>query len=361
MTAPIRSGFVGGGFMGAVHSRSARAAGARLVAIASSSPARAEQAAAALGIERAEADANALANADDIDVVHVCSPNRDHPNHTLAALGAGKHVICEKPLAITAAQAGALVAAADAAGCVGVVPFVYRYHPMARQARALVADGALGVVLSIDACYLQDWLLAPTDQNWRTDAAAGGSSRAFADIGSHLCDLIEFVTGSHIARLSARTRTVYTERSGAQVANEDIAALVVELDQGALGTLLVSQLAPGRKNALTLELHGAEASVRFEQERPEELWVGRRAGSNLRLRDPDADAPSSARISTLPTGHALGYQDAFNALVADAYATIGGDLPDGLPTFADGHRAAVITEMVLASAAAGGGWVDVTP
>lgn len=345
--------------MGAVHSRSARAAGARLVAISSSSPERAAHAAAALGIERSEADAGALANADDIDVVHVCSPNRDHVGHTLAALGAGKHVICEKPLATTAADAAALVTAAEGAGRVGAVPFVYRYHPMAREARALVADGALGMVLSLDACYLQDWLAAPTDQNWRTDASAGGSSRAFADIGSHLCDLIEFVTGSRIIRLSARTRTVYAERSGAAVANEDIAALVVELAQGALGTLLVSQLAPGRKNALTLELHGAEASVRFEQERPEELWIGRRLGSNLRLRDPEADAPGSARISILPTGHALGYQDAFNAFVADAYAAIGGATPDGMPTFADGLRAAVITEAVLASAATGGAWLDV--
>ncbi|MBN9170734.1 MAG: gfo/Idh/MocA family oxidoreductase, partial [Microbacterium sp.] len=188
--------------------------------------------------------------------------------------------------------------------------------------------------------------------------AAGGASRAFADIGSHLCDLVEFVTGRRIARLTARTRTVYADRGGASVANEDIVALLVELDDGALGTLLVSQLAPGRKNGLVLELHGTAQSIRFAQERPEELWLGRREGSQLVLRDPASDAPDSARLSIVPTGHPMGYQDAFTAFVDDAYAAIGGAAPEGLPTFADGLRAARLTQAVLDSAAAGGVWID---
>ncbi|MFQ3555578.1 Gfo/Idh/MocA family oxidoreductase [Streptomyces gramineus] len=362
MNRPLRAGFIGGGFMAAVHTRAGRAARGVPAALASSTPERGERAAAALGVERAEPDADRLTKAGDLDVVHVCSPNRLHAEHTLAALAAGAHVICEKPLATTAADAERLVRAAREAGRVAAVPFVYRYHPMARQARALVADGQLGTVLTLDAGYLQDWLLDPGDTNWRAHPEAGGASRAFADIGSHLCDLVEFVSGQRIHRLSARTRTVFPERGGEQVTNEDTAALLVELGNGALGTLLVSQLAPGRKNSLTLELHGTRRSVRFEQERPEELWIGEREGSRLLLRDPGAAAPDSARLSVLPPGHALGYQDAFTAFVADVYAAVQeGSHPEGMPTFADGLRAARLTEAVLASAAGRGTWIETAP
>ncbi|MCG7208489.1 Gfo/Idh/MocA family protein [Streptomyces arenae] len=358
---PVRAGFIGGGFMAAVHTRASRAAGGRQVALASSTAARGEQAARQLGAERAEPDARGLTAAGDLDIVHVCSPNSLHHEHTLAALAAGAHVICEKPLATTAADAGELVRAARAADRIGAVPFVYRYHPMARQARALVADGRIGTVLTLDAAYLQDWLLDPGDTNWRADPGAGGAPRAFADIGSHLCDLVEFVSGQRIHRLAARTRTVFGRRGDTEVTNEDTAALLVELGDGALGTLLVSQLAPGRKNSLTLELHGTRRSVRFEQERPEELWVGGREGSQLLLRDPATAAPDSARLSVLPPGHALGYQDAFTAFVTDVYRAVRGETPEGMPTFADGLRAARLTEAVLASAARQGTWIETPP
>ncbi|MEU2421010.1 Gfo/Idh/MocA family oxidoreductase [Streptomyces sp. NPDC007851] len=358
---PVRAGFLGGGFMAAVHTRASRAAGGRPVALASSTAARGEEAARQLGVERAEPDARSLAAAGDLDVVHVCSPNHLHLEHTLTALAAGAHVICEKPLATTAADAGELVRAARAADRIAAVPFVYRYHPMARQARALVADGRIGTVLTLDAAYLQDWLLEPGDTNWRADARAGGASRAFADIGSHLCDLVEFVSGQRIQRLAARTRTVFGRRGGTEVSNEDTAALLVELGDGALGTLLVSQLAPGRKNSLTLELHGTRRSVRFDQERPEELWIGDREGSQLLLRDPATAAHDSARMSVLPPGHALGYQDAFTAFVTDVYRAARGETPEGMPTFADGLRAARLTEAVLASAAGHGTWIETPP
>jgi predicted dehydrogenase len=352
--AGIRAGFVGGGFMATVHSRAARAAGARLTAVAGSSPERAGVAAEELGIERAVADVAAVAAAS--DVVHICTPNSRHAEQALEAIAAGAHVVCEKPLATTVEDARTVVDAAAAAGVVGAVPFVYRYHPAVRHARELVATGELGDVLTIDGAYLQDWLLAQSDTNWRADAAAGGASRAFADIGSHLCDLLEFVVGDRIRSLAARTRTVYAERDGARVANEDIAALVVELDGGALATLLISQLAPGRKNALTLEVHGTRQSVRFAQERPEELWIGAQEGSRLVLRDPET--PGDRGLSLVPAGHPMGYQDAFNAFVADAYAAAKGEHPDGLPTFADGLRAAQLTEAVLESARTSR-WVDV--
>ncbi|WP_306770350.1 Gfo/Idh/MocA family protein [Microbacterium sp. 18062] len=351
------SGFLGGGFMAAVHSRAARAAGGRQVALASSSPERARIAAAELGIEHAVDDASSLVAHPDVELVHVCTPNTQQ---ALAAIEAGRHVICEKPLAVASEDARMLAARAHEAGLVGAVPFVYRYHPAVREARRRVAQGELGTVLTVDAAYLQDWLMGASDQNWRTTVAAGGASRAFADIGSHLCDLIEFVTGERIVRLTARTRTVFPIRSGAAVANEDVAAVLVELSGGAFGTLLVSQLAPGRKNALVLEIHGSESSVRFEQERPEELWIGRRAGSMLLLRDPDQDGPDAARLSRVPAGHAQGYQDAFNAFVADVHTAIAGEAPEGLPTFDDGVRAVELTDAVLASASQDG-WIDTVP
>ncbi len=354
----IRTGLLGGGFMARVHSAAARTAGAALVGIATSSPDTSRAAAATLGIARAEADATALIAASDIDVVHVCTPNATHAPLARAAIAAGKHVVCEKPLAIDVDDARALVVAAEEAGVVAAVPFVYRYHPMVREARARVARGDLGVLLSIDASYLQDWMLLPGDDDWRADAAAGGPSRAFADIGSHLCDLVEFVTDERIVRLASRTRRVYDRRGGRVVENEDIAAVLFETESGAVGTLLVSQMAPGRKNALSLELHGAVESIRFEQERPEELWIGDRAGSRLLLRDPATAAPDSARLQRVPAGHPMGYQDAFDGFIADVYAAVEGAAPEGLPTFADGLRAAILTDAVL-QASASRSWIEV--
>lgn len=352
----IRSGFLGGGFMAQVHSRAARAAGATTAVLASSSLDRALTAARELGIDRAATDLSELL-ADDVDVVHVCTPNATHAALALDVITAGIHVICEKPLATNVDDARALADAAAERGVVAAVPFVYRYHPMVREARARVAAGEIGDLLTVDCGYLQDWMLLPGDDDWRVTSADGGPSRAFADIGSHLCDLLEFVAGERIVRLTARTRRVYEERGGRAVTNEDAVSILVEMASGAIGTLLISQMAAGRKNSLTLELHGAQASLRFDQERPEELWVGERDGSRHLFRDPQTAHPGVARFSVVPAGHSQGYQDAFNGFVADAYAAIRGETPDGLPTFADGVRAAQLTEAVLL-AAGDERWVD---
>ncbi|MGW3311142.1 Gfo/Idh/MocA family protein [Streptomyces sp. NPDC001073] len=358
MSATVRAAFIGGGFMARVHTRASRAAGAELVALTSSTPDSAAAAARSLGVQRSAPTVQALTSEPDFDVVHICSPNHLHAEHTLAALKAGAHVICEKPLATTAAAAAELTRAAQQAGRIAAVPFVYRYHPQIRQARFRISQGQLGQLLTLDASYLQDWLLDADDVNWRTRTADGGASRAFADIGSHLCDLIEFVTGRRIRRLTARTRTVHGQRRDTTVTNEDIAAVLVELSNGALGSLLISQTAPGRKNSLTLEMHGTKESLRFEQERPEELWIGSRRGSRVELRDPDTAGPDASRLPSLPAGHPLGYQDAFTAFVTDVYAAMRGAHPEGLPTFSDGLRAARLTEAVLASAAADGAWQE---
>lgn len=357
--ARLRAGFVGAGFMAEVHSRAARANGAEPYAGAASNQINAERAARRLGFGLAYSSADELLADDDIDVVHICTPNSTHAEFALKAIDAGKHVICEKPLATKGSDAELLVDRAASAGVTATVPFVYRYHPMVLEARARVSAGHAGTVLSIQGNYLQDWLLSSADDNWRVDEALGGPSRAFADIGSHLCDLVEFVTGDRIGRLNALTRTVFSNRSiHSGISTEDIVALLVETTSGAIGTLLVSQVAPGRKNSLTIEVTGSEASIRFDQEQPECLWIGRRAGSELLLRDTDHLSPSAARVSVLPAGHPLGYQDAFNAFIADSYAAIRGSSPDGLPTFVDGLRQVRVTEAVLASAATGD-WVNV--
>ncbi|WP_243752742.1 Gfo/Idh/MocA family protein [Leucobacter ruminantium] len=352
-----RIGMLGAGFMARTHTAAARVARADLAALASSSPETASRAAAELGYASATTADELIASG--LDVVHVCTPNPTHVDYARAALRAGAHVICEKPLATSAAEARELAAEAERAGRPGAVPFVYRYHPMVREARARIAEGEAGAVLTISGHYLQDWLLDPGDDDWRVSSESGGPSRAFADIGSHLVDLLEFVSGDRIARLAAVTRTVHPERGGRAVTTEDTAALAVELAGGGIGTLLVSQVAPGRKNGLTLEIAGSRESLRFEQEDPERLWVGRRGHSLLLRRDPDTLGADAARLSPLPAGHPQGYQDAFNAFVADAYAAAAGETPAGLPTFADGARAAVITDAVLASASAGT-WVEVS-
>lgn len=354
----VRAALVGTGFMGSVHTRSIRAARSRLVAVAGSTPERGADAAHRLGFERSARDLRELLTGADVDIVHVCTPNAQHASQAIAALGAGKHVVCEKPLAVTVDDARSVVEAADRADRVGAVPFVYRYHPAVRHAHSRIASGQTGTVLSISGSYLQDWMLRSEDTNWRADSDLGGASRAFADIGSHLCDLIEFVTADRIRAVSASLRTVFSERDGQSVSNEDIAALVVELEGGAIGSLLVSQVAPGRKNGLVLEIHGDTESVRFAQERPEELWVGRRTESSSLLRDPDAAGDEG--LSILPAGHSLGYQDAFNAFVADAHAAVQGKLVAAMPTFRDGLRSAEITQAVLASARTKT-WVDVPP
>ncbi len=345
--------------MARVHRTAARDAGGELRAVATGSASGGRRAAGELHAARAEDDAAALLVADDIDIVHICTPNATHAELAAHALEAGKHVVCEKPLATNAADARRLADLAAARGRVVAVPFVYRYHPMVREARARVAQGDVGELLTLDCSYLQDWMLLPTDDDWRVHSTSGGESRAFADIGSHLCDLVEFVIGQRIRSLSARSRRVFAERGGRSVDTEDLVAILVETDSGALGTLLISQMAAGRKNALTLELHGSRQSLRFEQERPEELWVGMRDESRILLRDPLAAAEDSARLQRVPAGHSMGYQDAFNGFMADVYAAVGGEHRDGLPTFEDGYRSAVLTEAVLASAADGGRWTEV--
>jgi len=362
MTPDLGVGMLGGGFMAAVHSRAARAAGARLVGLVSGDAEQTAQAVAELGFERGYASLAELLADPAIDVVHVCTPNVLHYEQAMAVIDAGKHVICEKPLAVTAEQADELVRAAADAGVIAAVPFAYRFHPLVREARARVQAGELGQLTMVNGTYLQDWLLSAMDNNWRVDAKFVGPSRVFADIGSHLVDLIEFITGDRIETLTAVKQTVFPTREGsAVVTTEDAVALSVMFRSGAIGTLAVSQVVPGQKNRLRVEIAGTEAALEFDQEDPEKLWLHRRSHAERILREAAYLSPDAARLCRVPSGHPMGFQDAFNSFVADVYTAIEtGCVPDGLPTFADGLRAARLTEAAMA-AADSGRWVALNP
>ena len=373
MGAEVRAGIIGLGFSGRLQVRAVRLAGGVLAGIAGSTAERGRAAADELGAERAYDSAEELIAAADIDVVHVAAPNALHEPLAAAALAAGKHVICEKPLALDSGGAQRLAAAAAASGVVNSVPFVYRFHPVVREARSRVAEGELGPLYLLHGHYLQDWLLDQSDWNWRIDPAQGGASRAFADIGSHWCDLIEFVSGHRITQVWARLQTAIDERiredhretftqrestgAATQVSTEDFATVMFATDQGASGSVVISQISAGRKNRLWFEIDGANASVAFNQEEAERLWVGQRNTVQWVVRDPGALGAEAASYAFLPGGHAQGYADCFDAFVRDTYAAIlAGDpaaAPSGLPTFADGERAARITDAVLESARTG--------
>jgi predicted dehydrogenase len=359
MSDRVRAGIVGTGFMGTVHARAVRRAGGVVAAVVGSSPESSRAGAERIGAELAADSVEELLATADVDVVHVCTPNATHAPLVRQVLAAGRHVVCEKPLAVAPAEAEELVRLAWAAGVTATVPFVYRFYPMVREARSRVADGTSGPVRLLHGSYLQDWLAEDGDDDWRVDAAAGGASRAFADIGVHWCDLVEFVSGHRITRVAARTVVAVPERGGRRVTTEDAAVVLFETDGGATGNLTISQVSQGRKNRLWFSIDGSTESLCFDQENPESLWIGGREVNRQLLRG-TGEHPGAARYTVVPAGHPQGYQDCFDAFVADTYAAVGGEAPDGLPTFADGLRAARLTQAVLDSSRSST-WVDVAP
>jgi predicted dehydrogenase len=350
--------------MGRVHSNAVRASGEVLVGVADSNLEQATALQIRAQAERVTASATELIEAPDIDTVHVCTPNATHFGLVQAALRAGKHVVCEKPLATTAAEAAQLEDLAREAGVVAAVPFVYRFYPMVREARQRVRRGEAGRLSVLHGSYLQDWLAWESDDNWRVDPAQGGRSRAFGDIGVHWVDLVEFASGQRLVRVNARLLTLYPQRQGPHgpfdVHTEDAATVNFETDGGAIGSVVLSQVAAGRKNRFSFSIDGTEASFVFDHDRPEQLWVGGRASSQVLVRSPEDLSPAAAPYATVPAGHPQGYQDCFNAFVADFYRAVRGGTPDGLPRFADGRRAAQVTEAVLASAESRS-WAEVAP
>nr|WP_294691751.1 Gfo/Idh/MocA family oxidoreductase [uncultured Friedmanniella sp.] len=377
MTTSKRVAILGAGMIGEVHRRAAVLAGAQVVGVMASSPERSRQVAEAWGAEQAYRDIDEVA-ASDVDAVHICTPNASHVPFAVQLMEAGKHVLCEKPLGVSLADAQQAAAVAERTGMVNTMPFAYRFHPMVREMRARVQDPGFGAVNLVHGSYLQDWLLNPRATSWRVDPAAGGPSRAFGDIGSHWCDLVEWVTGDRIASLVATTSITIKQRPAATAASfsaaevdaplidvttEDTALIMFRTANDVAGSAVISQLSAGRKNRLWVEVDGMQRSAVFDQELPEQLWVGADEGASLLVRDPNHGSPEQRRLATLPAGHAQGYAQCFEGYVADSYAAIdaaagNGERPDGLPTFADGARAAAICDAMLRSAAERE-WVDV--
>lgn len=370
----MRVAIIGTGMIGAVHIRAARDAGALVVGVLGSSPERSSEAAATWGVDTAYASLDHLL-ADRPDVVQICTPNATHHAYALAAIEAGLNVVCEKPLALSVDEALDLVAAADRAGVVATVPFVYRYHPLVRELRARRVAGEFGSVALVHGSYLQDWLLNPLSSSWRVDAALGGRSRAFADIGSHWCDLAEFISGERFTSVSAATSITYPTRpipagpsfggAGSRdeapqvaVTTEDTAVATFRTDSGATANTVISQVSAGRKNRLWVEIDGTAGSAVFDQENPETVWLGSEATSSILHRGAGRIAADQARLNRVPAGHPQGYPDAFSAFLGDTYAAVRGEAPEGLPTFRDGLRAAGIIDAVLDSAASSN-WVDI--
>jgi predicted dehydrogenase len=345
MADQLRAGIIGAGFIGTVHANAVRAAGGVVARVAASTPERSAAAADRLGALAAAATAEDLIDSGDVDVVHICTPNSMHTPLAHRTLAAGKPVVCEKPLATTLSDAQSL--AASAGEQVATVPFVYRFYPAVREARARVAAGEVGPLHLLHGAYLQDWQAGGASAGWRGEPAEGGAYRAFADIGVHWCDLVEFTTGHRITRLLASTTGGGT-----------VTTVLFSTDAGAAGSMLVSQTAIGRRNALRFSLDGADASYGFDQEHPENLFIGGLDGNLALHRGSPAASPATAPYSLLPPGHPQGYQDCFNAFVADTYAAIGGSTPDGLPTFADGVRAGMLVDAVIASSESST-WVEV--
>ncbi len=362
---PLRALVVGSGMIGNVHRRAALLNGARVVGVVEQNLAAAEAAARRWGVETFH-DSLDGALALDPDVVHLCTPNATHAPFVRTVLEAGVNVICEKPLCLDAAEGEELVRLAEERDVVAAVPYTYRYHPLVRELRQRRIAGELGSLHLIHGSYLQDWLLSPESSSWRVDPALGGPSRAFADIGSHWFDLVEWVAGERVAELVADTGIAVAERpaeagptfsrgGGAdvprvRVQTEDIANVLFRTESGVPGTFTASQVSAGRKNRLWFELDGASLSAAFDQENPETVWLGGAGESRVLARDPGSASADAARTMLTPAGHAQGWEACFENFVADVYAAVRGVQPEGLPTFADGARSLRLVEAVLESA-----------
>lgn len=385
--AAIRVAVAGTGFIGPVHVEALRRAGAEVVGILGSSLARSKEGAAALGIPTAYASFEELLADDRVESVHLATPNPLHFPQAKAALAAGKHVLCEKPLATTSAEAAELVAAAKKSGKAAGVAYNIRYYPLCREAAERVRRGDLGEILHAGGAYVQDWLLHPTDFNWRVLAEEGGELRAVADVGTHWLDLVQYVTGLKIVSLCADLQTVHPVRlrpTGGvktfsakqasadaaaagdesapqsapgrvpvEVTTDDYGSLLFRFENGGRGCMWVSQTTAGRKNCCRFEIAGSRQSLAWESERPNELWIGERDRPNqLLVRDPALLTPAARAIATYPGGHNEGFPDTFKQCFGDFYGYIAaGDFsaPPPFATFEDGRREILLCEAVLKS------------
>ena len=385
MTDPgrLRTAIVGTGFVGPHHVDAVRRGGyADVVAIVDRDPDRGPRTARTLGVERAVLDLAAVLNDPSIDVVHVCTPNQTHVELARAVMEAGKHVVVEKPIAIDRAGASLLRAVAARTRRHAAVALTYRGYPMIRRARELVRGGSLGQLRLVHGGYLQDWLSDPSDYNWRLESAAG-RSRAFADIGTHWFDAVEFITGLRVQAVMADLATLLPTRErplrpgaafsagsgvteSVTIDTEDVATVLLRFEDGARGSVIVSQVSPGHKNDLTLRLSGSARSLAWDQEEPERLWLATRTEATLLTRQPSTGARAEG-VPELPPGHPEGWGEALRDVLRPFYAaiTVGEPPPPdgteaGYPTLADGARSVALIEAVVESSRLGR-WIDVRP
>ncbi|WP_100626957.1 Gfo/Idh/MocA family protein [Algoriphagus formosus] len=373
MSQKINTAIVGTGFIGPAHLEALRRIpNIEVIGLVEVTQELADEKAALLGIPKAYTFEEMLKDSD-IDVVHICTPNFLHYPQTKAVLEAGKHVICEKPLAVKIDEAEELVALAAEKGLVNAVHFNLRYYPMVRQMKTMREKGELGEVYSIMGSYLQDWLFLKTDYNWRLEPDKSGDSRAIADIGSHLLDITEYVTGLKITEVLADFSTVHKTRlkplkaietySGKMLTmddyeevpinTEDHATVLLRFDNGSKGSITVSQVNAGRKNRLNIEIAGSKSNFEFNSERPNELWIGKRETANGHLmKDPALFHPEASALISFPGGHNEGFPDTSKQMFKEVYAAVRkGKQPDSpsFPTFADGLRELIIGERIIDS------------
>jgi predicted dehydrogenase len=369
----MKAAIVGTGFMGAAHIEALRRLGIAVAGVLGSAPGRGRAFAQRQGLARAYEDIEELLADPEVEAVHLCTPNYLHYPAAKAALEAGRHVLCEKPLAMSSAQAAELVGLAHAGQRVGAVCYNLRFYPMNQEAHARIQAGEIGVPRIVHAEYCQDWLFLPTDWNWRLVPEQGGEVRAVGDIGTHVLDMLQWLTGLQVTEVMADLTTfiptrykpshpveTFAGKLGAEedaeeveIRTEDMATMLLHLEQGARGAVTLSQISAGRKNKLWWEIDGSEGSLAWCQERPNELWVGHRNRPNeVLLKDPALMQPAARRYAAYPGGHAEGYPDTFVRLFSDVYRTIesgSAGRPLSFATFEDGWKELLLCEAILSS------------
>jgi predicted dehydrogenase len=377
----LKAAVLGTGFVGRVHLEGIRRLGfVEAYALGVSNPDKAQQIGKELNVEKTTGDYHQILSDPKVDVVHVCTPNALHLPMAADALKAGKHVICEKPLTTSVENAQKLVDLAQSANRRNCTFHNLRFHPMVQQMRRMRETGELGEILVVQGTYSQDWLLYDTDWNWRVDSKANGPSRCMADIGSHWCDMAEHVTGQRITSLCADLQTFHKTRKRpkgsietfagktlrpedyeeARIDTEDFGAVVFRMGERARGAFTASQVSAGRKNRLSIEIYGTQGSVAWDQERPDELWIGQRNSPNrIIIKDPSLLDERARSYADLPGGHSEGYDDTFKQLFRRFYRAVEDPAAHiEYPQFIDGLRQLRILDAELASSASRS-WVDV--
>jgi predicted dehydrogenase len=368
----LNAAIVGLGFVGRAHLEGLRRLGIPVRGVLASTSERGKKMSEALGLPRAYSSLEELAADPSVQVVHLCTPNNLHFQQASQLLRARKHVLCEKPLALDSREAAALVSLAKEMGRVGGVAYNLRYYPLCQEARALIHKGAIGQVRLIHGSFLQDWLLYPTDWNWRLDPKLGGELRAVSDIGTHWLDLVTWMTRTTVSELCADLATVLPSRRKPKgrvetfqkvsnveteevlMSNDDYASVLLHFENDARGVMSVSQVSAGRKARLWFEIDGSEASLAFNSEEPNTLWIGRRdRASEVLPKDPALQSPESRGYAAYPGGHPEGYPDTFVQLFKDFYGYLAvGDLraQRTFPTFETGHIELILCEAIAESA-----------